>query len=207
MRLTSYIYETCDKVIPTWSITQESIFTLAWRWNRSTIARSVLVVSWWMLSIYRHSAFWTSPRNTFLGTSWNAKNGCLVSSNHWTLWILMKLQQKNHATSKLPVFTRCSSSLGLWFGDEGGDGMGWSHIGYTLKVGRGQHELQDEQRVQSFIVMVDGHFSYEKGLLYLKMYVFYPWKTLQGSDPSFLAVENFVHPCVFVSNRCFGVIR
>ena len=37
--------------------------------------------------------------------------------------------------------------------------MGWSHIGYTLKVGRGQHELQDEQRVQSFIVMVDGHFG------------------------------------------------
>lgn len=125
MRLTSYIYETCDKVIPTWSITQESIFTLAWRWNRSTIARSVLVVSWWMLSIYRHSAFWTSPRNTLLGTSWNAKNGCLVSSNHWTLWILMKLQQKKSCNLQTASLHEMQQLFGLmiWWWGRRWDGM------------------------------------------------------------------------------------
>lgn len=213
MRLTSYIYETCDKVIPTWSITQESIFTLAWRWNRSTIARSVLVVSWWMLSIYRHSAFWTSPRNTFLGTSWNAKNGCLVSSNHWTLWILMKLQQKKSCNLQTASLHEMQQLFGLmiWWWGRRWDGM---EPHWLYPKGR-ERTTRASRWTESSVIHSHGRWSfwmffflsYEKGLLYLKMYVFYPWKTLQGSDPSFLAVENFVHPCVFVSNRCFGVIR
>ncbi len=93
----------------------------------------------------------TNNSQPWMGTSWNPKNGCLVISNHWSLW---NFSQQNHPTifdatsndlPRPPVFTRCSSSLGLWFGDEGGDGMGWSHSGYTLRVGgRGPHTLQHE---------------------------------------------------------------